>query len=519
MSPSGEELMAAAVLSNDADPTRLSWEEVEKSWGSWFSFMRSYGLKPWDQEDCEKALSISRALKQGHHEQFLMDVIYRLTQDKPANLASGGANKAVTYKDCEEALAISRRIKQFKEWKDEQEEQILLDGIAKLGLTQDQDESPSIQASGEATKAVTYKDLPDIGKWINWNEGEEIKAEVMGYEDDYAGYCQNTEKTVNVKFMDRTEDSLCQKELERYNWSYCEAPCKEQIEKAMYEELNQFIGDRSCNACNCKDKKLHLCTGCYKVYYCDATCQIPDWNTHKNNCKREKIVLKPNPRYPLSKVSNKVKKSQIQTQEKYHQVLQDALDGNFTAEHLDSSVDEVVPLPVKNPKAGSDLKTCESYRLTTNNGMTWGDFTWEGLEAHGHSKPEGKPTSCTLLAIMYYVLKWDSASGLHNLAQGAATGKGEEQIFWGMIINFNTFGTVAPYHGPCDCNPSNVKAQMPPEWRELRKKWNKILKRAKDDINDMQCMFSDSEEGCHNFSDCPYKHDIEVKKEKKKKAQ
>jgi len=284
MSPSGEEFMAAAVLSDDDDPTRLSWDEVEKSWGSWYSFMRSYCLKPWDQEDCEEALAISRALKQSQDEQIFQDVVERLTEDKDetsSNQASGGATNAVTYKECEEALAISHALKQDEKYdkeKIEQDECVLLDGMARLGLAQDKDESSSAEASGGAIKAVTYKDLPNIGKWIKWNDGEEFIAEVFGYEDDYAGYCQNLEKSVKVKFVDRREDTLCQTELEEYNWSYCEAPNKEH---------------RFCNACNSEDKKLQLCTGCYKVSYCDATCQRAHWKSHKNDCKREKNVLKP----------------------------------------------------------------------------------------------------------------------------------------------------------------------------------------------------------------------------------
>jgi hypothetical protein len=58
------ERLAATFLSDASDPTRLSWKEVKESWGSWTNFMLSYGLKPWNHDDLEEALAISRALKQ-----------------------------------------------------------------------------------------------------------------------------------------------------------------------------------------------------------------------------------------------------------------------------------------------------------------------------------------------------------------------------------------------------------------------------------------------------------------------
>jgi len=59
------ERLAASYLSDKNDPTRLSWKEVQQSYGSWTNFMLAFGLKPWNQEDLEEALAISRSMKQG----------------------------------------------------------------------------------------------------------------------------------------------------------------------------------------------------------------------------------------------------------------------------------------------------------------------------------------------------------------------------------------------------------------------------------------------------------------------
>ena len=57
--------LAAAYLLDKDDPTRLTWKELKQAWGSCENFMLSYGLKPYNPKDCEEALAISRALKEG----------------------------------------------------------------------------------------------------------------------------------------------------------------------------------------------------------------------------------------------------------------------------------------------------------------------------------------------------------------------------------------------------------------------------------------------------------------------
>ena len=64
----GFEFFANSYLVDDNDPSRLSLKELEV-WDEeypCFRFMRSYGLKPWRNEDCEEALLISQALKTAH---------------------------------------------------------------------------------------------------------------------------------------------------------------------------------------------------------------------------------------------------------------------------------------------------------------------------------------------------------------------------------------------------------------------------------------------------------------------
>ena len=60
--------LAASYLSNPSDgspghdPSMLTTKEIKESWGSFTNFMISYGLKPFNHEDCEEAAAISRAM-------------------------------------------------------------------------------------------------------------------------------------------------------------------------------------------------------------------------------------------------------------------------------------------------------------------------------------------------------------------------------------------------------------------------------------------------------------------------
>ena len=61
--------MVAAHLLDKNDPTLLTWKEIKESWGSCCNFMLSYGLKPYDFDDIESAVSISRSLKANDDEE------------------------------------------------------------------------------------------------------------------------------------------------------------------------------------------------------------------------------------------------------------------------------------------------------------------------------------------------------------------------------------------------------------------------------------------------------------------
>ena len=89
--------------------------------------------------------------------------------------------------------------------------------------------------------------------------------------------------------------------------------------------------------------------------------------------------------------------------------------------------------------------------------------------------------------------------------------------FWMMVLNYNTFGIVAPLNQGCGCNFQ----KMPTKWLRLRRDIDKMFSRAKADIRDVQCRYADEEEyGCHAFGlpgdlGCKFKHDILVEEVKK----
>merc|ERR1711872_1078236 len=123
----------------------------------------------------------------------------------------------------------------------------------------------------------------------------------------------------------------------------------------------------------------------------------------------------------------------------------------------------------------------------------------------------GEPTSCSLYMTIELVLEGEAEykeGGLHYLALDNM----DPGMFWGMALNFNTFGTVAPFTTKCHCN----FPKMPPSYKKLKKQWDKIFTRAKKSGLDVQCMFADTPIGCHSFGldgeeGCKFKHDVSVK--------
>jgi hypothetical protein len=64
-----DEGLAASEILNKSDPALLTSKEIKAGWGSNRNFFYSYGLKPWNSEDCEMARQISRTLKESNIEE------------------------------------------------------------------------------------------------------------------------------------------------------------------------------------------------------------------------------------------------------------------------------------------------------------------------------------------------------------------------------------------------------------------------------------------------------------------
>ena len=62
------EFLASSYLDKPDDPSMLTEKQIEDSWGSFSDFMFSYGLKPYNPEDCEEAVAISKAFAENNRE-------------------------------------------------------------------------------------------------------------------------------------------------------------------------------------------------------------------------------------------------------------------------------------------------------------------------------------------------------------------------------------------------------------------------------------------------------------------
>jgi len=286
-------------------------------------------------------------------------------------------------------------------------------------------------------------------------------------------------------------------------WSYIPEPSQEQKDffalKRIYDN-NRMLG-YFCQACETRSTKLLLCQACKEVHYCDRKCQRDDWPTHQANCGKKKIVLQPNPRYPMDRIQPEEAAKQREVQLKANAMLMDALNGRFNI---------LIDDWVRNPKA-TDLETSKRY-IITHDADEDNEIHFKQYYLDTSLHANGEPTSCSLYMSLEMVLEDDAKykeGGIHYLALDYPG------MFWGMALNFNTFGTVALFSTKCYCN----FPKMPPSYKKLKKHWDKIFTRAKKSGQDVQCMFADTPTGCHSYglegeAGCKFKHDIYVEKAK-----
>ena len=347
---------------------------------------------------------------------------------------------------------------------------------------------------------------PEVGRWIKYTDRQgELKCKVYRYEDGGSvgwtlgvGAYQETERQAVVEYDVGDEDMLSEPFLKMINWSYTGAPGEEELEIAVTKRNNEIRGI-SCQTCKSTSSKLLKCKACKKVYYCDIDCQRKDWPTHQTTCVRGKVVLQPNPRYPLAEVQQQLAISQKKIQEDFNAALVDAFNGNFKI--------KINGEWVRKPKA-TDLKASYRYELRHDSaGDKVVHFKQRALESLEHTN--GEPSSCSFFMTMELCMEQNGfkVGGLHYLVGYEM----DPNFFWGMVLNFNTFGTVAPFHTNCSCK----FPKMPPNYKEMKKKWDKMFSRAKAFPTDVQCMFADTCIGCHSFrldgkAGCRFKHDIAV---------
>ena len=367
---------------------------------------------------------------------------------------------------------------------------------------------------------MAASNLPEIGRWIKCTVTTDYNFEckILGYEDDINSISISItgdvlmEQLVNVQYLDGDDDSLTMEDLKRYKWIYVQTPSEEEC----IAHVNQVENRRreiACGHCKSDIVALKACKACHNVYYCNQTCQRNDWAIHKELCAYEKVRLKPDPRYPLNQAPDFLRAQfQARLQSEYHAILLDALEGRFEVFHNGGFFWTPVVTDMKNsdwkrnPRA-TDMTSLERYQLRHDSPRSENNnpivFKWRALESLEHGR--GEPIGCSFIELIKYHLLDDERyreGGLHYLA-GSLEDPG---LFWGMVINFNTFGTVAPFHSNCNCNMQ----RLPKKQRKMRNKWDKIFQRAKQDPLDVQCMFSETPIGCLDYEECPYRHDIEV---------
>ena len=299
-------------------------------------------------------------------------------------------------------------------------------------------------------------------------------------------------------------------------WEYIEAPTQDEIDLA--RTANHHKSEvYECNHCSSKQINMRKCANCMKARYCSTECQKEDWPTHQKDCKKKIKIKIENPRYPLANPDLNQAMNEKMIQDTMNDVLQDALTGKFKLFKWSiggSDIEDIVidDDGIINPKS-TDVVWGTQYAVVTQLDQYY-ILTTSPIEPESHCS---SPTSCSVYNLLDTLGHGDSQmksifDSLHFLIMYAS--QDATSLFWRMAINFNTFGTVAPFDINCKC----AFSKKPRKFKQLLKFWDGKFKRAKEDLNDILCVYSNSEQGCHAFGlpdglGCRYKHYIFVEKE------
>ena len=270
---------------------------------------------------------------------------------------------------------------------------------------------------------------------------------------------EGTERQIVVMYEGGEEDVMDEFVFKNYTWSYISCPTEAELATAVKERKNQMLG----YSCQSTKTDLQKCSGCNQVRYCGVDCQRRDWTSHQAQCRKVKMELRPNPRYPLPRVNREVGRAQKARQDKLNNILRDALTGEFRV--------EIAGEWRTNPPA-TELQTLERYHLVSASAPhSRYYFKQRALESSQHTG--ANPSSCSFFMTLEMIMDTEPfrTGGLHYLVDFEM----DSNFFWGMALNFNTFGTVAPFHTECSCN----FPKMPPKYKQLRRRWDSMFNRAK----------------------------------------
>ena len=396
------------------------------------------------------------------------------------------------------------------------------------------------------TKDTLDDFFPKIGSWICLDPKASLdltddKFEVLGSDsfkadekfevlDSYIVEIKDGNAKLKVKghiirkfSKDGDDDERLAFIAKKSSWHYVDPPSDEDLAEAMIARNNR-MSCLECNHCKSITKKLLQCSKCKKVRYCGKDCQRKDWTTHENDCKKVKLIEIVNPCYPLKNPNKTLAAEQKEFQDQINDILHMAIKGNFKIK-----INEEWK---KNPKV-TELEHEKKYLISCPSPFLIKEnypYTVETiLDPPTHCE---KPTSCTLLQLLGKMYERDMKlnawpNNIHSLVAcwKLIPKTGEIQaspLFWGMVLNYKTFGTVAPFDKSCECNFT----KMPTIWRKAQKIWDKAFTRATENINDVHCCFSDlgisdsvedKWDGCHGYGlsgelRCRFNHNILVDK-------
>lgn len=350
--------------------------------------------------------------------------------------------------------------------------------------------------------AATYTlGFPEPGRWVEvWDGDGSDVVQYIGHD------VRSTDEEICWDVKQRSGKLRVLDTVTR--WSYTNTPSSNELEAARLSHVNNAYG-RFCAHCGAVDVTLLKCSRCRRAHFCTAQCQRRGWRGHRSRCiatverqAAERAPARADPRYPLAVSRADTAAAQRVLSTGAHFIMEAALRRRIVVRRMGRDGIRV--------RRMRDMTSMDRYALQLPGSpvaeLAQGRRAVRWLFREKDEHANGEPAACSFFEKLCEL-------GIDGKCARVKTGGLlylavlRPEFLLAFAMNLKEYGSCLPFSKKCQC----WERKRPVAWKEMERRFNRLLRRAIADRNDVQCMFAGTPAGCHAFENgCPFRHDVVV---------